>query len=158
LLSDDGQRLFLLRAGQPGGPRRYPLCRLGVVPALYEQYPPEVRSVGPANPFEARAGLRYDNDKAAGRWEALNDLFGSVIVDAHHDLSAAWAAVSRLPPSDQRARLEEDLFRPPATEADLADYARRLAREGPRFRTEALNRWGEQARQHYRTVRRQAEP
>ena len=43
-LSDAGQRLFCLQPGQPGGPKRYPLCRLSVLPSLYEEFhPPRVR-------------------------------------------------------------------------------------------------------------------
>src|SRR5438132_3768805 len=51
-LSDAGQKLFILRPGQPGGPRRYPLCRLSVVEKLYQAYPAGVRSIGAANPFQ----------------------------------------------------------------------------------------------------------
>src|SRR5205085_11725999 len=68
-LSDAGQKLFLLLPGQPGGPRRYPLCRLSVVESLYAQYPPEKRSVGVANPFAAGNTIRYDSKPGSQRWD-----------------------------------------------------------------------------------------
>jgi ABC-type Fe3+ transport system substrate-binding protein len=157
-LSDAGQQLFILLPGQPGGPRRYPLCRLSVVEELYARYPAEVRSIGPANPFQAGNIIRYDSKLGNRRWDALNDLFGTWVVDAQPELSAAWRAVLRSPLSpNQRQHLEEDLFRAPCSEQELKDYAERIASGGSRERTERLNRWGEEARQRYRAVRRQAE-
>jgi iron(III) transport system substrate-binding protein len=157
-LSDAGQLLFLLQPGQPGGPRRYALCRLSVIEELYARYPPAVRSVGDANPFAVRNLLAYGSNLGNGRWDALNDLFGAVIVDAHPDLAAAWkvALESRLPEPD-RKRLEDELFRPPCSEAELAAYGRDVLAKGPRLRAETVNRWGEEARQRYRRVRREAE-
>src|SRR5262249_37749855 len=127
-LSDAGQRLFILLPGQPGGPRRYPLCRLSVVPELYRQYQPAERSIGAAAPFALAGTLSYDGKKGSARWDALNDLFGAVIVDAHPDLSAAWRAIldSDLSESERRD-LEERLFAPPCTEAELMEHAGRIA-------------------------------
>jgi ABC-type Fe3+ transport system substrate-binding protein len=153
-LSDEGQRLFLLRPGVPGGPRRYPLCRLSVVEDLYRQYPPAQRSVGDANPFTVGGGtIRYDGKVGTRRWDALNDLLGAVIVDAHADLAAAWRALLHSPlPDEQRRRLEDELFRPPCTEAELLAHARQILEESPRVRTATVNRWGEEARRRYRGV------
>jgi ABC-type Fe3+ transport system substrate-binding protein len=156
-LSDAGQRLFILLPGQPGGPRRYPLCRLSVVPDLYRQYPPAERSIGAADPFALAGTISYDAKKGSARWDALNDLFGAVIVDAHPDLAAAWRAVLDSPCSEsERQALEEQLFAPPCTEAELLEHAGRIAGGNPRLRAEAVNRWGEEARQRYRAIRRAA--
>jgi ABC-type Fe3+ transport system substrate-binding protein len=157
LLSDAGQCMFFLQPGQPGGPHRYPLCRLSVVEQLYQKYPPAVRSTGTTNPFAVRDTIVYNSRLGIGRWDALNDLFGAWIIDAHPDLSAAWKALltGRLPDTERR-RLEEELFRPPCSEAELAAYARAVAEGSPRTRTEMLTRWGEAARQRYRHVRQQA--
>jgi len=158
LLSDAGQRVFFLRPGQPGGPRRYPLCRLSVVEKLYAEYPPDVRSTGTADPFALRNTITYDSRLSIRRWDALNDLFGAWIVDAHPDLSAAWRAVAEADLSDaDRQRLEDELFRPPVAEKDLATYARAIVEGSPRTRTETTTRWGEEARARYRRVRQAAE-
>jgi ABC-type Fe3+ transport system substrate-binding protein len=157
LLSDAGQLLFLLQPGQPNGPSRYPLCRLSVVERLYQQYPPEVRSVGAANPFQSGKTISYNSQKGIGRWDALNDLIGATILDAHPDLVDARKAVLSVQSPDDRRALERDLFAPPCTEQDLDRHARRILESGPRARTETVNVWGEEARQRYRNVRRRAE-
>ena len=142
---------------QPGGPTRYPLCRLSVVPKLYEEFPPEARSTGRVNPFAMKNSVRYDGKLGGRRWDALNDLFGAWVIDAHPDLRDAWAAVCALPAdSAERARLEAELFAPPCTEAELSAYAGTLADGNPRIRTEMVTRWGEQARERYRRVRNSA--
>jgi hypothetical protein len=157
-LSDEGQKLFVLQPGQPGGPRRYPLCRLSVVPRLYDEYPESVRSVGAASPFVAGKTFTYDSELGNRRWDALNDLFGAVVIDAHPDLAAAWRAVlrSRLDPSG-RHELTEELFRPFVSLAELEAHGRAIRELGPRYRTERINRWGEEARQRYRRVCRAAQ-
>ncbi len=159
-LSDAGQLLFLLQPGLPDGPRRHPLCRLSIVKdlydaAAYEHYPVRERSVGDANPFAVRGVLPYNSAQGDRRWNALNDLLGAVIVDAHPDLAAAWCAVQRLPAA-RRQPLEHELFQPFVTEDELLAHARRIVEEGPRARAIAVNRWGEQARARYLDIRRQA--
>jgi ABC-type Fe3+ transport system substrate-binding protein len=157
-LSDAGQLLFLLRPGQPGGPRRHPLCRLSVVEALYTRYPPEARSVGAANPFAIGSTVSYDSKLGNSRWDALNDLFGAVILDVHPDLTAAWKALIHSPKSAaERERLERELFTTPITEEELKAHARNITAGNPRVRTATINRWGEQARKHYRDIRKHAE-
>jgi len=155
-LSDAGQRLLLLRPGLPGGPRRYPVCRLSVVPALYRQYPPAERSVGNANPFEIHSSVPYDSKLGFARSDALNDLFGAWVVDAHPELAEAWRAVCQGPlPPEERANLTRELFEPPLkNKEELTAYAERIEHASPRERTETINRWGAEARQRYRDIRR----
>jgi ABC-type Fe3+ transport system substrate-binding protein len=157
LLSDDGQRLFLLKPGLDGGPQHYPLGRLSVVPALYQRYPPSQRAVGDADPFTLGEAFDYKADLGQRRWDALNDLLGAVALDARIELTDAWQTLLRahLPESRQH-ELEEELFRPPCTEAELTDYARQIATGSPRYRAETVNRWAEEARQRYRRIAREA--
>lgn len=156
-LSDAGQLLLLLRPGEPGGPIRYPLCRLSVVEELYDRYPPAQRSVGAANPFLVKNTIPYDSKLGGSRWDALNDLFGAVIIDAHPELSEAWGTLLSTPLSEPRRRqMEEELFRPPVTQDELLAHARRIVDQGPRARTLTVNQWGEQARERYRRICRLA--
>jgi ABC-type Fe3+ transport system substrate-binding protein len=154
-LSDAGQRLLLLRPGVEGGPRRYALGRLSVVEEFYKRYPPSERAVGTVNPFAVTNTIPYKSDVATARWDALNDLFGAWAVDAQPRLAAAWRAVLRAPEAE-RPRLEAKLFAPPCTEAALVEYAREVREGSPRRRTEAIARWGEEARRRYREVTRDA--
>jgi ABC-type Fe3+ transport system substrate-binding protein len=159
-LSDAGQRLFMLRPGLPGGPRRYPVGRLAVVEAIYKEIPPADRAVGDVDPFafaRRKDRFRYSPEVGGRRWDALNDLFGAVVVDAHPDLSAAWGAVLRLPAdSTQRQALEGRLFAPPCPEAELDEQGARVRAGDTRGRALTVNRWGEAARERYRAVRREA--
>ncbi|MFL5244837.1 MAG: ABC transporter substrate-binding protein [Gemmataceae bacterium] len=156
-LSDEGQKVFLLQPGQPGGPERYPVGRMSVVPELYKKYPPEQRAVGDANPFNAVNTFPYDSRLGNSRWDALNDLFGAVIMDAHSDLSAAWEAVQESQIAvEEKRMLEVDLFQPPCSHADLAQHACQIVEDGARVRNATVNDWGEQARERYRTVLRRA--
>jgi iron(III) transport system substrate-binding protein len=156
-LSNAGQELFLLLPGEPGGPKRFPVGRMSVVPELYDRFPPEKRAIGEVNPFTVANTIRYDSALGFARFNALNDLFGAVIMDAQPDLTAAWAAVqeSKASPEEKRT-LEEMLFQPPCTEAELMDHARHIVDDGPRVRNATINRWGEQARERYSAVRRRA--
>lgn len=156
-MSDAGQKLFLLRPGEPGGPRKHALARLSVVPGLYKQFPPDQRAVGAADPFTYTNVVDFKEGLGNSRWDALNDLIGAVIVDAHSDLAAAWRALdeSHLP-DDERRELEAELFRAPCSEKELAEYARRIIAEGPRARASQVNAWGEEARNRYRRVQRLA--
>jgi ABC-type Fe3+ transport system substrate-binding protein len=156
-LSDAGQLLFLLRPGQTDGPRRYPLCRLSVVESLYNRYPPESRSVGTVNPFQIGKTITYDSGLGNRRWDALNDLIGCTILDAHEDLVAARRAVLKVESDVQRRRLEQELFRPPCSEAEVMGHAQNIIESSPRVRTLTVNRWGGEARQRYRRVRELAE-
>jgi len=156
-LSDAGQKLFMLRPGTAGGPRKYALCRLSVVEDFYRRYPPEERSVGSANPFTQKSALPYRADVSGRRWDALNDLFGAVIVDAHDDLAAAWKAVAESPlPGVQKRAIEAELFRPPCSEQELLRHAWTIVNEGPRERLAQVNQWSEAARQRYRQAARAA--
>jgi ABC-type Fe3+ transport system substrate-binding protein len=154
-LSDAGQQLFMLRPGVPGGPRRYPLCRLSVVEAMYQRYSPQERSIGEANPFQQTNTLPYNSKLGEQRWDALNDLLGAVVVDAHEELAATRKALALLP-SAERDRLAAELYAPPCSEAELAAHARRIVDQGPRARAAQINEWAEQARARYRRVRAEA--
>lgn len=84
LLSDAGQRLWYGKKGSPGGPKRYELGKLSVVPAVYGTIEPATLFQG--NPFTLPNILPYDAAKAARRWNLVNDLFGAFIIDVHERL------------------------------------------------------------------------
>lgn len=163
LSEEGGQRLWMLRPNTlPGSPKRYSICRLSIMPALYnpEAYPISLRSV-PINPFdETQVGrlVRFNNQLADSRRYVMSDLFGCWIVDAHEELSAAWKAVLRSRPADAiNDPLEGRLFAPPCTEAE-ARAANVFLRPGrPADRARLLSEWLEQARTRYRSIRQEAE-
>ncbi len=84
LVSDTGQRLWYGKKGVPGGPRRYELGKLSVLPSIYGTIKPATLFEG--NPFTLPNILPYDASKAARRWNLVNDLFGAFIIDVHERL------------------------------------------------------------------------
>jgi len=93
VLSEDGQKLWLLPRGYPGGAQRFSIERMGVLPQLYERY----RNVTlvKTNPFALDINFQYDPGKGGARWSLLNGLLGSTLIDVHPELTAAWRALAR---------------------------------------------------------------
>jgi spermidine/putrescine-binding protein len=160
LSEDGGQRLWMLQPNTlPGSPQRYAICRLGVMPDLYDTqtFPLTVRSVT-INPFdEVQVGklVEYDNQLADSRRFLMQDLFGAWIIDSHDELSAAWRAVLRTR-TQTPDPLEETLFAPPCSHQEIPALVAQM-RKGPRRRAELQTHWLAEARQRYRQVRVAAE-
>jgi ABC-type Fe3+ transport system substrate-binding protein len=165
LSEDGGQQLWMMRvttdpldrARFPGAPRRYAICRMGLMERLFDPrvYPPAVRAVS-ANPFDESmigpAARKYDNQRAERRRWALQDLFGAWIIDSHEELEAAWRAVLRLDPARRQA-LERELFAPPCREREIFEVKERFGSPAnPRQRAELLSDWLAAARRRYRQI------
>jgi iron(III) transport system permease protein len=131
LLSEAGQRLWYGKKGQPGGPTRFELGKLSVLPSLYGRI--ESASVVNSNPFDIPNLVAYDSKLASERWPLVNDLFGTFIIDLHQRLVC-------LPSADQIREL-------PVSQSESV----RLTSGGgwgrdATVRSEALRLWSEQAR------------
>ena len=158
LLSEQGgQRLWLLKPRSlPGSPRRYAICRLSIVPTLYDdqRYEPTLRT-SPVNPFAHSASaeiFHYDNGLAERRRHVVMDLFGVWVIDEHSLLRAAWGAiVEREGVGADTSPLARDLFRVPIAAHEIPGVTERL-RAGPRSRAELLEHWRRQARQRYTSI------
>jgi ABC-type Fe3+ transport system substrate-binding protein len=131
VLSEDGQRLWYAKKGAEGGPVRFELGKLPVLPRIYGQVEPA--SLIKDNPFTLKNIIAYDSQKASERWNLVNDLFGAFIIDVH----------------DRLIRLEhpERLKGLPISEQD----SKRLSAGGAwgtdtAIRSEALRSWSKQAR------------
>jgi len=143
VLSEPGQLLWILRKGAEGGPEKFQLYRLPVIPGLIERH--KADSVVSFDPFKFEGGIQFDPIKKNRRWRILNDLIGACIIDVHDELAAAWAKLRRAPADDPRVR---ELCAPPITEEELM----RLAREkwqDPAFRAATVARWSNEARARY---------
>lgn len=88
VLSDQGQRLWMLRAGAEGGPQKDTLGRMSILPTLYDKL--GSASVVPINPFNLKTTLQYDANTGSAHYAVLNDMIGSMIIDQHDSLVAAW--------------------------------------------------------------------
>jgi ABC-type Fe3+ transport system substrate-binding protein len=146
LLFEDGQKIWQLRRGMPGGPTRYDLGRPSVLPHLYD-LPAEQLAVT-VNPFETKAALRYDGKLASRRWNVLNDLIGATLIDSQTELQHAWAAALNV---RDNSALVEQLTRPPCDADDLLSLAD-VMRQSPRERNRTIASWMSDARKRYRAV------
>ena len=88
VLSEAGQKLWMLKSGVPGGPKQTPLYRAVVLPSAYEGVGDN--TVVPINPFELSSAFHYDSKKGGQRWGLVNELIGKLLIDPHPELVAAW--------------------------------------------------------------------
>ena len=150
VLSERGQKLWILRAGAPGGPVTNQLYRLPVIPGLVRRFGSD--SVVTLDPFKFKGGMQFDSVKTSRRWRILNDLLGAWIIDVHGELTAAWKRLRELPADDPRV---QELFAPPISEEEFMKLAGAPWSE-PAIRAETIARWSQQARDRYRRLKQEA--
>ena len=142
-LSDAGQKLWVLRKGAPGGPKEYELGRMPIIPGFAGPFAGQ--AAVPFDPFRWKGGFTYDTQKGSQRWTLVNDLIGSVLIDNHKDLAAAWDKVRNRAPGDP---LLLELTRPPFSEAEGMRLASgELTRQERRAAIRA--KWSSEARNRY---------
>lgn len=144
VLSDAGQKLWLLRRGEPDGPQQFELRKFSVLPHLYAAA--AGRTPVQLNPFDWRSTFVYDAQKGAARWGLVNDLIGSFIIDPHHRLTATWREAI------DAGRTEEILSEITAVPI-REDEATALLAEGrwqdAAHRNRTMNTWSAHARSVY---------
>lgn len=145
VLSEEGQKLWYLKKGAAGGPALYGLNRFPVLARLYNQELPTAVS---GNPFNFKAGFRFDPDKGGRRWNLFNDLFQATIMDVHDDLRAAWRIVG--PSGD--AKVLAEYGRPPVSEDALFDFDRK--RRDAKRREKYMREWRAFAQGKFRSLAR----
>jgi ABC-type Fe3+ transport system substrate-binding protein len=146
VMSEEGQRLWFLPVGAEGGPQRYQLLRMPILPDFYTRYADV--SGGLASPFDWKTDFLFDGTLATRRRGILADLLGAFIIDTQYELIPAWRALiaAGLPPEAER-----ELTRMPLT----GDVAVALAEkwEGPAFvesRVGTITGWCRFAVEKYR--------
>lgn len=87
ILSEKGQKLWYLKLGTPGGPQSFEIGKLPVLPSVYGYGP--TATVIEGSPDTWKSVLIYDGEKAANRWNIVNDLFGAFIIDTHERMVSA---------------------------------------------------------------------
>ncbi|MDX2225780.1 MAG: extracellular solute-binding protein [Verrucomicrobiae bacterium] len=147
MLSPDGQRLWVKSRGQPGGPVRFDIPRMTILPELYPEYPADTKFI---NPFEVKVAFRYDTGLAKSRRVVVQNLVGTTVIDLHAEVVRAWKSINRPGRSpEERERLIGEFSRPLLT----ADQAVALAEgdwKDPKKRNRILLDWQVQAVEKYR--------
>jgi len=143
VLSREGQALWMRRPGKSGGPHRFLLARMSVRPDMYGG-----DNAVHVNPFTWQGTHFYDETKASRRWEVLNTLMASCLIDSHRILEKAWKAVIDAGlPAAQVARLTE----PPVSEQDLSRLAKRWGTDQV-LRSRTSVQWTISCRKRYEAI------
>lgn len=117
VLSEQGQKLWLLPRGEPDGPKQFTLARMSILPHLYDLL--KARTVLNVNPFKFKPGFRYDSQKGDRRIDVLNSLLGAFFITTHKDLKTFW---------QQAVKKRRNItFRPPVSEVEILKLADKWA-------------------------------
>jgi len=144
VMSEEGQRLWLLVEKAPGGPQRFQLNRFSVLPSSYE-VAPHLTAVK-LNPFTWRSDFPFDPKLGAERWSIVNDLIGALVIDQKNLLTQAWKEAL------DKGSLTEQHWQRLATMPISGEEALQLAKtrwQDPEFRNQKLNEWTHFARSKY---------
>jgi ABC-type Fe3+ transport system substrate-binding protein len=171
VMRPEGQRLWMLPAGAPGGPRKYTLGRLAVLPSVYEEAAAK-GTVVPFSPFTAKPADFYDAAKESVRQSVLADYMRVVLVENHDGVRKAWKAIidAGLPAGrvaqfcrplvaeDQMLRLGREVWTPALVpDGASADERASLTREAEarrRAKSDTLTKWSQAARAKYEALAR----
>jgi ABC-type glycerol-3-phosphate transport system substrate-binding protein len=143
VMSEEGQRLWLLAEKAIGGPQRFQLNRFSVLPSVYASSPQH--TAVKLNPFTWRSDFVFDPKLSSERWSIVNDLIGALVIDQKHLLTRAWKEVLATSSREQE-------FQRLAAMPISADEALALAKtkwKDPAFRNQKLNEWIHFARSKY---------
>lgn len=143
VMSEEGQKLWLLNEKVPGGPQRFQLNRFSVLPSLYTQSS-QAMAVK-LNPFSYRSNFVFDASLSSERWSIVNDLLGALIIDQKHLLTRAWKDAL----SNRSSPQEFDRLAAMPISADEALTLVKTKWKDPAFRNQKLNEWIHFARSKY---------
>lgn len=153
VLSREGQLLWMLPKGSPGGATHNIINRMSVQPALYDELAGRTPIL--ANPFKMHSDFVYSAQLGSRRRAILSVLIATWMIDTHDLLAPAWKALhspaaQKLSAERQQALLTE-LNAPPCSEAELLHLAD-TDWKNPVKRTALVNRWQSEALDRYKSV------
>jgi len=93
VLSIDGQKLWNFKVGAPGGPVKYALRRLPIVPVLYAPEYAQYRSDPDVNPYQQAKAFQYHPEWTGRLFGAISFTVRVMCLEPHEELKAAWAAL-----------------------------------------------------------------
>lgn len=93
VLSPAGQKLWNWQVGAPGGPQRYALRRLPVLPALYAPEFRPLRSDPEVEAYALAQTFTYHGAWTGPLFSPIAFTFRVMCIDTHDELTAAWRAL-----------------------------------------------------------------
>lgn len=115
IMSPEGQKLWNLKVGAPGGPQHYALRRLPVLPSMYAPEYRALRSDPEVDPYEQARAFFYHAQWTAPLFRQIAFIFRVMCIDAHEELQIAWAEL-------QKAQFPPDAMRT-FEDVNVVDYA-----------------------------------
>ncbi|MDB6055039.1 MAG: Phosphoglycerate transport regulatory protein PgtC [Verrucomicrobiales bacterium] len=146
VLSEDGQKLWFLPKGYPGGPEKNSMERMSIRPDFYKKF--KGISNIEFSPFELKSNFKYDSPLAGVRREVVAALIGAMVVDTHPELVKAWKKLIRNGQAESRL---PELALPPIS----ASEALALASGGwkkPEIRNKKRVEWQAFAQEKYHRI------
>ena len=93
VMSPEGQKLWNWKVGAPGGPQRYALRRLPILPALYAPELQPLRSDPEVAPYTLARGFVYHGAWTGPLFRPMAFVFRVMCIDTHEELQDAWGAL-----------------------------------------------------------------
>jgi ABC-type Fe3+ transport system substrate-binding protein len=93
VMSLEGQKLWNFKVGTPGGPDRYALRRLPILPALYAPAYTPMRSDPEENPYEQTRAFTYHPGWTASLFRPIAFIVRVMCIDTQDELSDAYRAL-----------------------------------------------------------------
>lgn len=152
IMSPRGQSLWMKPLGTPGGPIKYGISRMSVLPEFYQGDLSQLYV--PLDPFKLKQPFQYQSKLASSRWAVVDDLIGQGIIDVQTSLRAAWKAIIALP-ENQRADLITRFGQPLITEAQASEYGAFWRKDKVRSGT-IRNQWMAEAVRRYSALELEA--
>lgn len=143
VLSEDGQKIWFLQRGQPGGPQEFSIDRMSIRPDFYGRF--RDSSNIEFSPFDLKAKFVYNSKLGRERREVVAALVGALLVDTHTELQAAWRAIIKRGLSE--ADLKE-LGRVPLSESEALALATKPWKD-PAIRNQKKIQWQQWAMEKY---------
>jgi ABC-type glycerol-3-phosphate transport system substrate-binding protein len=152
VLSDQAQKLWVLRDTDPEGPKwKGGLNRSSVLPALYDELGD--RCVA-ANPFTMELNpIDYDAVKGGIRWDIVGDLIGALVIEPHKDLVSAWKAINKSEDPEKRTAAIQVLGQMPITEAEAMAFSQGDWKM-PDVRNQKLKEWRAFAKEKFKEAKK----
>jgi hypothetical protein len=94
VLSEEGQKIWSFKVGAPGGPERYALRRLPILPAMYEARFDAYRSDPDERPFGKERTFVYRPEWTGHLFAAIALVVRTMTVDPDDELQEAWRALA----------------------------------------------------------------
>jgi ABC-type Fe3+ transport system substrate-binding protein len=150
VLSEEGQKIWSFRRGAPGGPDRYTLHRLPILPALYDHAFDPYRADPEENAYEETRGFTYHVAWTGPLFSAIALVVRAMCVDPDRELAEAYRALEAAGFPPRAKALFDDIS---LVDYDTVNGPLRAALQSADPLDEA--RWSVRLVEHHRALYRQ---